>query len=213
MGDPRTKSTERLDDLVDSRFPDEWLWISVMDVDVLADGRLEFTVAAVRSTSNLFLDDQADEALDEVHPGSTSRSEVEMESRSFGEPVPGQRCLVRAVVVEDEVDVELLGNRVCGPVEGIRELDRAVPAAQRTDDPPGNHLEGRGRRRRPVPRVVMRAPLDLAWRHREHRLRAVERPGSASVRRRTAPSGTRAGPCRGRRCPAASRQKAGRWRV
>ena len=59
-------------------------------------------------------------------------------------------------------------------VEELPELDRAMPLWNCVILA-GLHVEGRKQRGRPMPPVVVRATLDLARAHRQHRLRAVQR--------------------------------------
>ena len=101
-----------------------------MDVDVPPNGSFEFPRAAVGGTLDLLLGDEPEEALNEIHPGSPGRSEMEMETGPFGEPVADQGSLVRSVVVEDQVDVEVFGYGFLDSVEELPELDRAMPPMQ-----------------------------------------------------------------------------------
>jgi hypothetical protein len=50
-----------------------------------------------------------------------------MKARPLGQPAPNQRRLVGAIVVDDEVDVEVRGDRGVGCVDELAELDAAMP--------------------------------------------------------------------------------------
>ena len=73
---------------------------------------------------DLFLGEEREPALDEIEPRRAGRREVQMEARALGQPAPDHRRLVRAVVVEDEVDVEVRGHVRLDRVEELAELDR-----------------------------------------------------------------------------------------
>ena len=51
-----------------------------------------------------------------------------------GQPLADLRRLVRGAVVEDHVDVEIVGDLAVERLQELLELDRAVAAVQRADD-------------------------------------------------------------------------------
>ena len=53
-------------------------------------------------------------------------------------------------------------------------LDRAMPLVRVAEHGAGLGVEGGKQRRRPVPSIVMRAALDLARLHRQHRRRPIQ---------------------------------------
>ena len=57
----------------------------------------------------------------------------------------------------------------------LAEFDRAVTLVAAADDLAGGDVQGGEQRGRAVPLVIMAAPLDLPWPHRQQRLGAVER--------------------------------------
>ena len=87
--------------------PDQGLRVCIVDVKKLADGALQGRHTAVRAAAQLFVRQCGEPALDEVEPRRVGRREVQMETRAFGQPPVNQGRLVRAVVVEDEVHVEV----------------------------------------------------------------------------------------------------------
>src|SRR5260370_33374448 len=75
--------------------------------------------AAEGATTNGFVGDQAEEALHLVEPGAVSGNEMQVPARTLGKPDFHPRVLMRAVVVHDQMDVELLGHAVLdAPQEG-----------------------------------------------------------------------------------------------
>src|ERR1700730_18076629 len=61
----------------------------------------------------------------------------------FGEPVADQRCLVRGVVVHDEMDVEIARDGRLDLVEELAELGGAMAAITLADDVTCGDVEGR----------------------------------------------------------------------
>ncbi len=124
---PRDSLTEACDGreyLVSGLGPDEGLWTSVLNVDVVTDGALQFKGAAMRAATKLFVRELCEEALDLVDPGTTLRREMDVETRSPQKPALDQRRLVSPVVVQDEMDLELLRDVV---VDGVEELPKLDP--------------------------------------------------------------------------------------
>ena len=85
------------------------------------------------------------------------------------------RRLVRAVVVENEMDVELARD---GRIDGLQEMEklgRPMPAMDFTDDAPRLDIERGKEVGRPMPHIVVRVAFDLPGPHRQERLRAIQR--------------------------------------
>ena len=64
-------------------------------------------------------------------PGAIGRGEVNMEPRALGQPVPDDCCLVSAVVIEDEMNVQI-GRDLC--LDNIQKLrnstERPMPLVE-----------------------------------------------------------------------------------
>ena len=131
-----TKPRQVGEDLVGGLGPDERLRVLVVDVEVAEDGRLELGGAAMRAAADLLLGEEREEGLDEVDPGRSGRREVEMVARVFGQPAMDQRRLVRADVVEDDVDLETGRHARLDRVEKGPELDRPVTPVALADHRP-----------------------------------------------------------------------------
>src|SRR6266478_4035453 len=143
--------------------------------DIGRDRGLERAGAPVRAAFDLLLGELREPAFDEIEPGTPGRREVQMEARPAGQPAVNHRRLVRAVVVENQVDVQ--GGRH-GRVDGVEELTElagAMPAMELPDDRPTLRIQGGEQRGGAVADVVMTAALDLARAHRQQRLRAIQR--------------------------------------
>src|SRR5262245_24833242 len=98
-----------------------------------------------------------------------------MKARPLTEPASDQRCLVRGVVVEDEMDVEVQWHRVIDGVEKLAELHGAMAAMTPADHRAGLDVQCREERRRAMAQVVMGAAFGLARAHRQQWLRAIQR--------------------------------------
>src|SRR6266700_4236088 len=104
---------------------------------------------------------------------ATERNTPRLRARSVSSA--NKLGLVRAVVVHDDMNVEIGGHVALDLVKELAELRRAVPRHAFSDNGSGLYVECREQRCRSVPLVVVRAPLDLTGLHRQQRLRAVER--------------------------------------
>src|SRR3546814_7772574 len=104
---------------------------------------------------------------------------MDMPARALGQPVADGLGLVRGVVVHDEMDVEVFGDRRFDLVQEATELLRAVAAIAFADDAYGGDVERCEQGGDAVALVIMAAPLRLSWSPRQHRLAAVERLGLA----------------------------------
>jgi hypothetical protein len=137
-------------DLIGRLGPHERLGILVGHVEVLADGGLQRPGAPMGASLDLFLGEEGEPALHQVQPRRARWREVQVEARALGQPPPDARRLVRAVVVDNQVNGELLGDGRVDRVEELAELDGAMPAMQVADDRPRSWRPPyRDRRRRP----------------------------------------------------------------
>src|SRR6266545_3709889 len=77
--------------------PDEGFWVVVPSVEVAKDGSFERSNAIKGASTNRLLGDPPEPALDEVEPRRAGRSQMEMEARMVGKPLPNGRMLVGSV--------------------------------------------------------------------------------------------------------------------
>ncbi len=98
-----------------------------------------------------------------------------MPTRSFGQPFPDQRRLVRCIVIHDEMDVELARHSGLDLVQELAELCGTVPSVALANNPSGRNVEGGEQRCGAVPFAVMASSSRLTGTHRQHRLTAVQR--------------------------------------
>ena len=93
---------------------------------------------------------------------------------------------MRAVVVKDEVHVQVGGNVRLDRIEERAKLDRAMPRVHGGEHRPRLDVEGGKQGGRPVTPIVMGPPLGLAGLHRQQGRRPIQRlnlpPESATFR-------------------------------
>jgi hypothetical protein len=85
-----------------------------------------------------------------------------------GEPLADQRCLVGAVVVQHQMDIELEGNGGVDFLQEIQELHRAMPAVAFVEDVAGGDTESGKQAGDAVSLVVMCASFPLSSPHGQH---------------------------------------------
>jgi len=111
-----------------------------------------------------------EEPLDLVDPRGVRRGEVHVEARMGREPLGDGQGLVGAVVVADQVHVEIVGHLLIDLGQELLELDRAVTSVQGGDHRPVCGVERGEQAGRTVPHVVVGPLLRHARHHRERRL-------------------------------------------
>src|SRR5215468_7976137 len=90
------------------------------------------------------------------------------------EPSMNQGGLVSAVVVEDQVEVEVGRHGGVDGIEELPELHGSVSTVALSDDRACLNIQRSKQRRGPVATIVVSAPFDLPRPHRQKRLRAIE---------------------------------------
>ena len=91
-----------------------------------------------------------------------------------GQPAVNRGRLVRAGVVDNQMDVKGRGHASIDRGQELTKLAGALPLVERPDDVPRLGIERGEQRRRPRPRIVVRSSLRLARAQRQHGLTAVE---------------------------------------
>src|SRR6516225_7418136 len=122
-----TKPRDARENLIGRLGPSEGPRLDVVDLHVAIDGRLEVPGAAMDSAAQLLVREQREPAFDKVNPRRALRREVQKIPRALREPASDHRRLVRGVVVEDDVDVEVRRDSRVDGVEELPELDGPVP--------------------------------------------------------------------------------------
>jgi hypothetical protein len=106
----------------------------------------------VDAKAELAFGQQGRPAFHQIQPTGRSRREMHMEAGAFDEPVLDQLRLVSSVVVQDHVDVQLLGHVLLDGVEETAKLDRAMALLILADDLAGLCIKS-GKRRSESPQT------------------------------------------------------------
>src|SRR5207249_3985316 len=114
-------------------------------------------------------------SVKEVKPGAAGGCEVVMEPGMPHQPAVNQRGLMRAGVVDDEVDVQVRRDRGVDRHQEASKFSGAVALMELADNFATLGVQRGEERGRPMPRVVVGPALDLPRPHRQHGLRAIER--------------------------------------
>ena len=94
------------EDLVGGLDPDVGFSGVVVNIDELLDGGDELGHAAMHAATELFGGECRKPSLNQVDPRGIGRGEMEVEARMTGEPATNEGTLMRAGIVENDVDVE-----------------------------------------------------------------------------------------------------------
>jgi len=150
--------------------------VTVVELEVAADGGFEFAGTAMDATAQLFFGQRREPALDQIKPRGAGRREVQMETGMAQQPALDRWSFMGPVVVEDEVKVESAGHRGVNRLKELAELECPVAAMELADHRAGLDVECGGEQvGGAMPQVVVRTPLGLTGPQRQQWLTAVER--------------------------------------
>ncbi len=82
----------------------------IVNGKVVIDSGIEFADASKHASTNPFVGEIAKEALHHIQPGCGSRSEVNVDSLVTLEPAFHSRMLVGGIVVDDQMELFVLGG-------------------------------------------------------------------------------------------------------
>ena len=114
------------------------------------------------AAAQLFFCQRGEPALDQVEPTGRSGREVQMEAGALGQPVANQLGFMGAVVVQNQMHLQLCRHVVLDSVEEEAKLPGAMPAVRLADDLAGLGIQRGEQAGGAVALVVMRAAFDLA---------------------------------------------------
>jgi len=115
----------------------------IVDIQIFADSRLQFFDAAKDSTPYTFVGDFREPSFHQVDPRAISGREVEVETRSFGEPLPGERGFVSPVVIQHDMNIKIGGYIGFNRVQKSPELQRAMAAMPLANNPAAFQIQRR----------------------------------------------------------------------
>ena len=137
-----TKSGDARENLIRRFGPNEGLGVPVMVVEVVANRRLQFARAAMDSARQLPLGQGGKPALYQVGPGGTRRREMQVVARALGEPTLDERRLVSAVVIQNQMRVQVGRHGLVHRIQEFAEFDAAMPPMTFPGHPARFQIEG-----------------------------------------------------------------------
>lgn len=149
------------------------LEVVVGEVDVNGGDQLGNTAKA--AIADDVVGQLPEEALNQVKPRGAGGREVNMHTRVLLDPRPHHRMLVGRVVVDDQVQVQLLG---CLPMELLQEsqpLDMGVLHRRGAEDPAIEVIEGGKQRHGAMADVIVGAGANMTDSQRQTWLRPFQR--------------------------------------
>lgn len=120
---------------------DEGLGIIVVVIDVVVDGILQFPGGAMNAAAELLFCQYTKPAFHQVKPTGRGGCEVEVKPWLLGCPVTDQLRLVRAVVIQDQVNIQISRNVLFDGVQKLAKLHRAMTALRLADRVAGLGVE------------------------------------------------------------------------
>ena len=151
-----------MEDGVGGRGPHEGPGIGVVVVGEAADLLLELGDGGEGTAADGLLRDEVESDLDLVEPGGVGGGEVDVVAGPVGEPALDAGVLVGAVVVDDEVDVEVWGHVGVDVLEEAQEFLVAMARPALGKDPAGGDVQGREEGGGAVADVTVRDALNVA---------------------------------------------------
>src|SRR5687767_9328186 len=100
---------------------------------------------------------------------------MQVPARMCGKPGIDLRMLMRAVVIDDRVDVEMIGYDGLDLAQEAQEFLMAMAWLAGTEHSAGQHIKSSKQCGRTVPLVIVGNSFDVAQTHRQHGLGSFER--------------------------------------
>src|SRR6266849_10015661 len=129
-----TKARDAVEDFVRCLGPNKGLRRCIGDGDVAADSVFQLSRAAVDAATELLFGERREPAFHEVDPRCARRSEVEMEARMAGQPAMDPRRLVRAGIVQDQMDGQTCRHARVDGREKLSKLAGALALVEFAND-------------------------------------------------------------------------------
>src|ERR1700682_2988341 len=170
-----TKTLEFVEDRIGARGPHKRPLVGIVVSYVVVDLVHQFTHAAEGAAPDRLLSDEREPALDLVEPAGVGGSVMDVVARPAREPGFDRGVFVSAVVVGNQVDLELGGDAAVEMIEKGQELLMAMARLALRDDRAVKHVERREQSGGTVAKVVVGYAFDITPSHRQHRLGPLQR--------------------------------------
>jgi hypothetical protein len=129
----------------------------VISFHVVPQGRFQFLGAAIGAAAELPFRQGGEPTLDQIDPGGSGGSEVQMIARMTHQPALNQPGLVRAIVIQNQMHVQFRRGGSIDRVQKAAELDGAMATMTLANDFAAGHLQSCKQRGGAVPFVVVKA--------------------------------------------------------
>jgi len=136
--------------------------------DQLGDG-------AEGTATNRLLGNDVEPDLDLIEPRGVRRREVHMIARPRGQPAFDLGVLMGAIVVHDQVDVQVRRHGLVDVLQELQELLMTVPRLALREHLAGGYVESGEQSGRTITDVVVGDSLNVSETQGQERLRALER--------------------------------------
>ena len=173
--DSFTYTFDLVEDLLACCGPDEASCFRIVGFDEDLDLGDEILRADKGSAPDLALGYESEPAFDLIEPRRISRREMQVEAGSFREPGPDLGVLVRRVVVDHQVEIEIARDIGFDVLQEAQELLMSVAGAALRDDLTVGDIESGEQRRCSMPIVVVGHSFDVAEPQRQDRLAPFKR--------------------------------------
>src|SRR5271166_978491 len=181
------------EDIFCSRLPDERLGIAIPRRDKFLDSGHPVGNAGEAAAPDRFAGQIAKPTFDHIEPTGTGRNKMHVKAPTPCQPASNLRSFVSAVVVQDQMQVEIL--RILG-IDLTQEAQKLlVPMVRETTtrDRSGRHVEGGKECGGAMAHIIVRPRATASALHRQSRLRAIQgesRPRESHPKSLAEPDGT-----------------------
>ena len=142
--------------------------------NVIHDSLDQAFYAGERFSANPFVRNLSEPSLHQVQPRTAGWNEVDVEARVLAEPFLYLGMLMCAVVVDNQVQIQLRRRLLVNQLQKLDPFLMPVPRHARSDQPALGHLQGREERCGAVADVIVRHRTTAALLQRQARLGAVQ---------------------------------------
>ena len=168
------KSFEFGEDGVGGSGPHEGLGVLIVVFNELMDFALQIGHGVEGAAADRALRDESEPALDLIEPGGVGGGVVNVEACAACEPRFDFGMFVRAVIIDDQMHVEVLRDVQFDVPQEAQELLMPVARLALREHLAIGDVQSGKQSGGAVADVVVRDPFDVAQSHRQQRLRALE---------------------------------------
>ena len=178
---------EFTEDGVRGRSPGEGLRVLIPVIDELLDAFAQVRYRGEGAAPDRALRDQAEPTFHLIQPGTVGGRVVDVETRMTREPAFDFGVFVRAVVIDDEMQIQVRRHGLINMPEKAQKLLMPMARLALSEHGTFGDIECGEQRGRAVTIVVMRDALEISQAHWQNRLTALKRLNLQSTKIRLGP--------------------------